>query len=207
MGLIMTTTNFIPTADQDFHTWLEHLTTSLSTNTIITSEDIAALQAAQADFNSHNINVANAAALAKQATINKTQSRHHAEEIIRGLVRRIKAHNDYNTGLGVQLGIIGPGHRQDLSKAKPKLKGIDLTDGQVSLNFTKYQSDGINIYCQREGDVDWVLLARVTLSPYVDTRPLLQVGKPELRRYSAVFMLKDQEIGHYSDEVIINCTP
>jgi len=39
----------------------------------------------------------------------------------------------------------------------------------------------------------------------MDNRPLLQTGKPELRRYTTVFMLKDQEIGQYSDDLVINC--
>ncbi len=203
----MTLTNFIPSADQEFHVWFEHLTNNISTDTFATSEDIAALKAALADFNSHMTNAINTAALAKQATSNKSDSRHRAEDLIRSLVRRIKAHSDYNTGLGIKLGIIGPDHTQDLTHAHPILKGIDLTDGHVSLSFIKYQSDGINIYCKRDGDEDWVLLARATISPYIDTRRLLQIGKPELRRYSATYMLKDQEIGHYSDEVIINCTP
>ena len=52
-----------------------------------------------------------------------------------------------------------------------------------------------------------VLLGRATVSPFLDNRPLLQTGKPELRRYTAVFMLKDQEIGQYSDDLVINCAP
>ena len=56
-------------------------------------------------------------------------------------------------------------------------------------------------------DFDWVLLSRATVSPFLDNRPLLQTGKPELRRYTAVFMLKDQEIGQYSDDLVINCAP
>lgn len=43
--------------------------------------------------------------------------------------------------------------------------------------------------------MDWVLLGRATNSPYVDNRPLLQIGKLELRRYTAVTMSKDKEIG------------
>jgi len=203
----MKKTNFIPASDQDFHAWFEHLTNSLSTTTCATSADIAAMQAAHADFSSHTSNATNTASLAKQATSNKTESRQRAEDLIRAVTKRIKAHVDYNAGLGAQLGIIGPRHQQDLANARPILKGIDLTDGQVSLSFTKYQSDGINIYCKREGDLDWILVGRATQSPYIDTRPLLQVGTPELRHYSAVHMLKDHEIGHYSDEVIINCTP
>ena len=36
---------------------------------------------------------------------------------------------------------------------------------------------------------------------------LLQTGKPELRRYTAVFMLKDQEMGQCSDDLVINYAP
>ncbi len=41
----------------------------------------------------------------------------------------------------------------------------------------------------------------------VDNRPLLHTDKPEIRRYAGVFMLKNQEIGQYSDEVVVNCAP
>jgi hypothetical protein len=75
------------------------------------------------------------------------------------------------------------------------------------LSFTKYKSGGINIYCQRENDADWVLLGRATVSPFLDNRPLLQIGKPELRRYTAIYMIKDTETGQYSDDLVINCAP
>jgi hypothetical protein len=41
----------------------------------------------------------------------------------------------------------------------------------------------------------------------MDMRPLLEIGKPELRDYCATYVLKDKEIGHYSNEVVVNCTP
>jgi hypothetical protein len=65
----------------------------------------------------------------------------------------------------------------------------------------------VNIYCQRENDTGWTKLARDLGSPYVDNRPLLQSGKPELRRYTAVYMTKDDEIGKYSNEVVVSCAP
>jgi hypothetical protein len=203
----MTKLDFIPAADQDFHAWFEHLATNLRTDFGVTSADITALQAAQTDFNAQMTNITNTTALAKQATSNKIESRQHAEDLIRTLVRRIKAHSDYTLGMGAKLGIIGSSHQHDLVNSHPVLKGTDLTGGQVTISFTKYHSDGINIYCKREGDLDWVLIGRATLSPYVDMRPLLEIGKPELRHYCAVFMLKDQEIGHYSDEIVISCAP
>ena len=56
-------------------------------------------------------------------------------------------------------------------------------------------------------DADWVLLGRATVSPFQDTRALLQVGKSEIRRYTAVYMQKDTEVSPYSDDLVISCIP
>lgn len=58
----------------------------------------------------------------------------------------------------------------------------------VEISFSKYGSDGVNIYSQRNGDSDWRLLADTPASPYVDQRPLLATGCAELRRYPAVYI-------------------
>ena len=42
-------------------------------------------------------------------------------------------------------------------------------------------------------------------SPYVDNRPLLAAGKPELRHYKAVYVSGGAEIGLFSDDVVVNC--
>ncbi|WP_262964879.1 hypothetical protein [Methylobacter psychrophilus] len=34
-----------------------------------------------------------------------------------------------------------------------------------------------------------------------------ETGKSELRRYTAIFMLKDKEIGKFSNDLIVSCTP
>ena len=57
--------------------------------------------------------------------------------------------------------------------------------------------------------------ARDTASPYVDSRPLLGAGKPELREgltrglreCKAVSVRSDAEIGLFRDEVVVNCAP
>jgi len=122
-------------------------------------------------------------------------------------VRRIKSRSSYNDGQGAQLGIVGAKDSRDLSASHPELSGTDMSDGVVALNFNKYNSEGVNIYSKRGKDVDWVLLNRASVSPFMDMRPLLEIGKPELRDYCAIFVLKDKEIGHYSNEVVVNCTP
>jgi hypothetical protein len=63
------------------------------------------------------------------------------------------------------------------------------------------------IYSKRDNDADFVFLARDTSSPYVDNRPLLAAGKPELRHYKAVYVQSDAEIGLFSDDVVVNCQP
>ena len=203
----MPKSNFIPAPDHDFLVWFEHFIAHLTPDYGATESDLAALKAACDDFHTKTAQANDAASAAKQATANKNDSRRSAETLIRAEARRIKARLDYTEGHGAQLGIEGPENTHDLAASHPNLSGSDQSGGAVILSFTKYKSDGVNIYCQRDNDADWVLLARATVSPYLDNRPLLQTGKPELRRYTAIYMQKDNEIGQYSDDLVINCAP
>jgi len=199
--------DYVPTADNDFLVWFDHFLTQISTDTAIAPADLAALTAANADFHAKIAHVNDAAALAKQATADKDGCRGNAESLVRAEVRRIKARSTYNEGQGAQLGIVGARDSYDLSTSRPEMSGTDLSDGVVSISFSKYNSEGVNIYSKRNNEVDWVLLNRASVSPYMDMRPLLEIGKPELRDYCVIYVLKDKEIGHYSNEVVVNCTP
>jgi hypothetical protein len=199
--------DYVPTADNDFLVWFDHFLTQISTDTAIAPADLAALTAANADFHAKIAHVNDAAALAKQATADKDGCRGNAESLVRAEVRRIKARSTYNEGQGAQLGIVGARDSYDLSTSRPELSGTDLSDGVVSLSFSKHNSDGVNIYSKRENDADWQLLSRASVSPFMDKRALLQIGKPELRDYCVIYVLKDKEIGNYSNEVVVNCTP
>ncbi len=203
----MSKSTFIPRADHDFLAWMEHFIANLKPDLGATEVDLAILKAASDDFHIKIAHTNDAAALAKQATAEKSASRDNVETLVRAVVRKIKAHSDYTEGKGALLGIVGPENTRDLATTHPDLTGIDQTGGQVVLIFTKFNSDGVNIYSQRENDADWVLLGRATVSPFLDNRPLLHIGKPELRRYTAIYMIKDQEIGQYSDDLVINCAP
>jgi hypothetical protein len=79
--------------------------------------------------------------------------------------------------------------------------------GAVGIDFNLANSEGVNIYSRRDGDGDFKFLARDTVPPYVDNRPLLAAGKPELREYKAIYVVSDAEIGLFSDEVVVNCAP
>jgi len=75
------------------------------------------------------------------------------------------------------------------------------------LEFKLANRQGVNIYSRRDGDTDFKFLARDTVPPYLDNRPMLVAGKPELRDYKAVYVVSDAEIGLFSDEVMVNCAP
>jgi hypothetical protein len=203
----MPKSNFIPAADHDFLVWIEHFIANLTPDHGVADSDLEALKKTASDFHARIAHASDTAAAAKQATVDKKNSRTATESLIRAEARRIKARANYSGGMGAQLGIEGPARNHDLSFSSPDLTGIDQTGGAIALSFTKYKSGGINIYCQRENDSDWVLLGRATVSPFLDNRPLLQTGKPELRRYTAVYMVKDTETGQYSDDLVINCAP
>ena len=59
----------------------------------------------------------------------------------------------------------------------------------------------------RDGDASFDFLARDTQTPYLDTRPLLDPAKPEIREYKAMYVLGDEEIGIFSHELVVNCAP
>jgi len=199
--------NFVPDADHDFMVWFGHLIANLTPDSGISEADLIKLKAAYDDFQAKIAKLADAAALAKQATADKNASRQAAETLVRAEVRRIKARSDYTEGLGAHLGIEGPESTFDLVNARPDLSAIDKTGGLVFLSFSKYTSSGINIYSKRENDADWVKLDRATVSPFHDNRPLLQTGKAEMRQYSAVYMLNDDEVSQFSNQIAISCAP
>src|SRR5438552_4629661 len=101
----------------------------------------------------------------------------------------------------------GNGERKENLRSLCFLLFKSWPGGVGELDFDKSISDGVNIYAKRDGDADFVFLARDTASPYVDNRPLLVATKPELREYKAVYVQSDAEIGFFSDEVVVNCAP
>jgi len=206
----MTKINFIPAADLEFLAWLDHLITQLEpvlADYSLIADDLNPLKTLSGELRSKMTAASDAQAHAKQAVADKNDFHSRADSLARALAKRVKAHPIYTQGRGEGLGIEGSTNSFNLSTAKPDLKGIDATGGKVTLSFSKYSSDGVNVYCKRDNDADWVLLGRALVSPFIDNRPLLQVGKPELRDYTAVYMQKNDEISQYSDDVFINCAP
>ena len=204
----MAKSDFIPPQDPDYLGWHDQFKTGVLGNAAtfgLVAADTTPISTDNTDFHTKMTNLNAAQAAARQAVADKKTSRRNSEARARALARRIKAHPAYTAALGNLLGIIGPDDGIDLSGRQPDISADDRTGGQVQINFNKLTSDGVNIYSKRDGDVDFILLARDTESPYIDTRPLKAAGKPEIREYKAMFVLGDEEIGIFSHELVVNC--
>ena len=109
-------------------------------------------------------------------------------------------------------------HRSDADAAR-KFSGEDKRGGVVEIGFNPANSEGADIYSRRDGDADFKFLARDTVlaapesdeggPPYVDNRPMLVAGKPELRKYIPTRrdVGGDQEVSQCGDEITVNCAP
>lgn len=114
-------------------------------------------------------------------------------------VKRIKGHPSYTEEIGMDFGIIGAETFFDINTYKPNLKVKNLT-GTRKIEFTKGQTDGVNVYCKVTGTDSWMFLARDTVSPYVDNRSFPQPTKLD---YMVRGVVNDEEIGLESDTVTI----
>lgn len=206
----MARTDYLPTTDGDLLIWYDHFKTNLMAQQAVLKLSDADIATVTSDGNElhEKVFAANAAAAAAHhANHEKKASSGNILNRVRGVVRRIKSQNEYTDALGRLLGIVGSEANTDLSTTKPVLTAKDQTGGVVLLRFQKYHSHGVNIYCQRDDESDFVFLARDTQTSYLDNRPLLMPGKPEQRRYTAVYIYKDVEVGAYSDDLVVTCAP
>lgn len=206
----MAQNDFIPRQDPNFLIWHDQFKTFVTAN--IATFGLAAGDATQVNTDNTDVHARIATAtstsnIAEQATADKNTSRFNVEKHARALARRIKAHPAYTAALGALGGIEGPEDSTNLSTSKPTLNGTAKAAGAAELGFNKSISDGISLYSKRGTEADFSFLARDTSSPYLDNRPLLVAGQPELREYKAVYFQNDAEIGLFSDEVVVNCAP
>ena len=132
-----------------------------------------------------------------------------SQATVRGQARRIKPNPAYLPTLGEKMGIVGPADSTDIAHSQPQLKGTAKAGGVVDVDSDKLAGlvEGIHLSSQREGDSGFGFLATETHPPYVDNRPLLQPGKPEIRRYKAIFFLGKAEVGLASDVIEVTARP
>lgn len=199
----------IPKKDADFLTQLKYLRDKAPAQKIvlnISDDDLTTLTADAALFEGKLKAFNDADAVYSQTSTDKQTTRAAVEGRVRAIIRRFKSATGYTEAIGQLLKIIGSDDTTDLTTAKPDLTATPQAHG-TELGFTKSKSDGVNLYSKRDGDADYVFLAHETSSPYVDNRALLVAGKPEVRRYKAIYVVGDEETGFFSDEVVATAYP
>ena len=118
------------------------------------------------------------------------------------LVQLIKASPGYTETIGHELGIIGTGLAAHATLTAPtvKLEVVQGTANQgVKIIFIKNGHMGVWIECLRGANGVWEFVAIDTESPYLDERPLLVAGTPEVRQYRLRYWDKGTPNGDWSD--------
>ena len=121
---------------------------------------------------------------------------------INGIVGRIKSNTaNYTDSIGEDLGIIG----EDIAFKESDFKSVISAEAKkdfVVVNFTKKGVDGVNVYSHPIGSTDanvWEKLGLDNHPPYYDSRPLANVGQPEIRAYKVMGVINDEEVGDWSN--------
>ena len=113
------------------------------------------------------------------------------------LIGKMKLSAGYTETIGTDLGVVGS---EETDKSAPKFL-IEMLQGanyqSSKLVFYKYGHMGVHIESRR-GTGAWEFLAIDTESPYVDDRPLLVAGTPEIREYRMRFWDKGTANGDWS---------
>jgi hypothetical protein len=122
------------------------------------------------------------------------------------LVAEMKLDSAFTESIGTDLGVIG---QTQTEKPVPKVAAA-LEQGSicqcVRLTFAKYTHMGVHIESRR-GAGAFEFLAVDTESPYLDERPLLVAGQPEIREYRMRFWDKGTPNGDWTDVVKVTVSP
>jgi hypothetical protein len=118
-------------------------------------------------------------------------------------VQIIKRSPGYTEAIGQDLGIVGAEDstehtRPDFSLVAEMGMGCQC----VKVRYKKFGHYAVAIYSKR-GTGDWVLLSIDSASPYLDERPLMVDGQPEIRQYRLRFWDAGSENGDWSDVATI----
>jgi hypothetical protein len=122
-------------------------------------------------------------------------------------VQTIKASPNYTEAIGLQLGIVGQEDAAEHPVPEFTLK-VERGSGCecVKIIFKKFGRQGVVIYSRRGGGA-WEMLAIDLASPYLDERPLLVAGQPEVREYRLQYYDDAAAVGDFTEVASVTVTP
>ena len=116
------------------------------------------------------------------------------------LVARIKAAKNYSDDIGRELNFIGAAQIVDTDSAKPILD-ISKKAGQPSIQWPKGDADAIEIWVDRSDEKGFGFLTIANSTRVPDNAPL--PATPVTWQYKAIYRVKDNRVGEWSDVVSI----
>lgn len=118
------------------------------------------------------------------------------------IVSRIKANMTYSESDGNDLGVEGTQISVDFNNVKPIISLRLVKGGHPEIVWTRQGMSALEI--QKLGsDGKWYLLAIDTSPNYIDTEPLPAMGQSAVWQYRAIYRLKDERMGSWSDVITI----
>lgn len=126
---------------------------------------------------------------------------------IEEVIRLIKAQSNYTTATGELLGIEKPKTAATLADAQPKAKLLALINSVIRINWKKGKAQGVLVESKRGTEENFTELGRDQYSPFIDARPPLEHGKPELRFYRLTYLDHDKTVGLTSDIYSVTTNP
>ncbi len=202
------THDLVPKQNAAYLKWHDNLKAGVTATTPgATAADVTMLAADNTALHTKSAAADTADTVAKTAHADFATAQANSKRNARALAQRIKKSTGYTPTLGAALQLEGVEDTTDMTQEKPVLAVTAKTNGVIEVGFNKIQAEGVHIYEDRAGTGVFNYLGSETHSPYVDNRPLLTPGKPETRRYKAVFFIGKAETGLESDIVEITAHP
>lgn len=198
--------DYIPSGDAQFNLWLDNFVAKLANHagTIgITNEQMTQFQTDFQNMKQVLSDVEAAKATLESTVQRKNDLRAVVEKRVRDSVIVLKRHAGYKAEIGSDLAIITGSSGDNatvIANAKPRFEATTMPD-QVRLDWLKKSFDGIRAYCKRGEETAFTLLDKDLRSPFEDKRPNLVAGVPEYRTYRMRYIIGDNEVGQWSDEV------
>jgi hypothetical protein len=124
---------------------------------------------------------------------------------VAAIVNRIKASRTYSTADGNDLGIEGVEVTVDVNTVKPSLVLRLVAGGHPEIVWSRKGMSTLEIQKQN-GEGQWHFLTIDTVPNYTDMSTLPGSGQSAVWQYRAIYRLKDERVGQWSDVVSVTVT-
>jgi len=194
--------DFIPRGNGNIDAFQENLVTKVGIHTSALGLNPDQVNASIQIINENRVSYTkmnSKKAESKAATEDYYNDRKKAIAEIRRLAKQIKSSKTYTTGIGDDIGVIGPEQQFKSSVEKKPVLKASVNGNMVKINFRKEGTHGIKLYSKRGSETEFTFLAIYFASPYSDKREKMDPAKPEQREYYAYYFETDGELGQRSD--------